>query len=188
MKYIAILISVLLLQSCSHYNTGSMVDDVYYSEIRIQKQGYVDLHDRYLTMKTRGTRWQNFDDDFNYWYLYPNTSLIGWWPNVGFGLGNVYYPSWRWWNYPYMSSFNYPIWRPQPYLTPVLPVKPSTINTNRPRQFNLNTYGNSTNTNSTISVPRNNSPVRQFNNGSGNSPSSSNMAIPRNSAPVRKFN
>jgi hypothetical protein len=75
--------AITVLSSCSSiYRSGSTPDDVYFSPGQERTgtasrerersygddDGYVDLSDRYLRMKSSGgRRWSSFDDDFSYW-------------------------------------------------------------------------------------------------------------------------
>lgn len=111
-------LAIVLLSSCtSMYKTGSTPDDVYFSpgqernatasEDRYRSygedDGYVDLSDRYLRMKSSGgNRWSAFDDDFSYWNnpSWNNPYLFNRWsrPGMGwnFGMGSM-------WGNPFMG-------------------------------------------------------------------------------------
>lgn len=200
---------IIFLSSCGVTNYWS--DDVYYSLPAQRENGYIDLHDRYLRMKSRDTRWSQFDDDFWYWnsprqnvilpysiydpyfgynrFRNPFVPQIGWIPPYTTFWYNPYSNLWRYntiYNYnPYVLS------NPKPVIMP--------RQQPQPRTFNLSTYGSSRTSNTYIQP--NSAPVRVFNNTTTtNSRTSVNIpqtrtnsipaqASPRPStnAPVRKF-
>ena len=68
MKNIILIFLCIFFESCSIQNITT--DDVYYSSnVKIVNTRYIDLNDRYLYMKTRGAKWNNFDEDFSYWNI-----------------------------------------------------------------------------------------------------------------------
>ena len=104
--------TALTLASCSTvYKSGQTPDDVYYSpgventgnvysdRNGDNEDGYVDLNDRYLRMKSSSRRWSSFDDDFMYWnnpmwnnqFMFNswNRPMGGMWgsPWMGMGMG-----------------------------------------------------------------------------------------------------
>ena len=102
--------TVLTLGSCSTvYKSGQTPDDVYYSpgveqsgyansdRNAVSDDGYVDLDDRYLRMKSSSRRrWSSFDDDFMYWNnpMWNNQFMFNSWnrPMGGF------------WNSPFLGG------------------------------------------------------------------------------------
>ena len=201
MKKIIYLITLLFFTSCSIYNQSYMSDDLYYSMPRTYTQtNYVDLHDRYLTMKTRNLRWNSFDNDYWYW-----NSI-----NLPYLMNNQYYPM-----YPSLWGFNNRIdynrnnlfnnWGiiniyQSNYLNTYQRQQNTKLN-NTPRQVNLQTYNLQSNTNQLFkgiqkTAPSVNyktptsSPVRQFNSQPSNSVQktvSPAPSISNKNAPVRKF-
>jgi hypothetical protein len=153
------------------YKSGQTPDDVYFSPgversgyARTQEQaddedGYVDMNDRYLRMKSSGSRWSTFDDDFAYWnnptwnsqvsfnsFYTPYGWSTGW--GVGIGYGNFYGSPWGWnmgvgWGTGWYSPWYNPFW-PGYYGCPVVIVSPKPVYgnplANGPRTYNLNTY------------------------------------------------
>jgi hypothetical protein len=152
------------------YKSGQTPDDVYYSpgienagnvqndREQTEEDGYVDVSDRYLRMKSSSRRWSAFDDDFAYWnnptwnsQMMFNSwnapyygSGFGW--SVGFGnywgspwYGPAYRASWGMWYNPFCPVY---------YGQPVVIVNPKPIYTNPrangPRTYNLNTYNPNT--------------------------------------------
>lgn len=106
-------LALSVLTSCSSmYKSGSTPDDLYYSpgqeragtasQDRYRSDGndddgYVDLNDRYLRMKSSGgRRWSAFDDDFSYWNnpYWNNPYLFNRWSRPGFswnmGMGSMW--------------------------------------------------------------------------------------------------
>lgn len=164
--------AALTLGSCSTvYKSGQTPDDVYYSpgventgnvysdRSGDNEDGYVDLNDRYLRMKSSSRRWSSFDDDFMYWnnpmwnnqFMFNNWNrpMGGMWgspwmsmgPNFGF---NPFFG-----NGMFMGGFD-PFWgnpfNPFFFGTPVViindPLKPISTNprANGPRTYNLGSY------------------------------------------------
>lgn len=101
-------IALTVMTSCSSmYKSGSTPDDLYFSpgqeragaasEDRNRTygnddDGYVDLNDRYLRMKSSGgRRWSTFDDDFSYWnnpYWNSPMAFNGWSrPGMSWNMG-----------------------------------------------------------------------------------------------------
>lgn len=205
-----ILALIILLSSCVTTNYWS--DDVYYSLPVQRENGYIDLHDRYLRMKSRDNRWSQFDDDFWYWNS-PRHNLVLPYsiydPYFGYNqfrspfvpqIGLIPYTSF-WYN-PYSnfwrsnSLYNY---NPYVFKNPkplIIPRQQS-----QPRTFNLSTYGSSRNTSTSILSNTNSAPVRIFNNttttnsrSSVNIPQTRSNSVPvqtspkpSTNAPVRKF-
>ena len=124
-------LSAAVLLSCSAYReSASTPDDLYYSPGRdVPEQGYVDLSERYLRMRSSSPRWRSFDSDFYYWNFAPGVFVSPWrspwlmgspWPmwgtpwvdvwdlqwadpwrwHGGFGLGSVYGPTTPWLGFP----------------------------------------------------------------------------------------
>jgi hypothetical protein len=111
------------------YKSGQTPDDVYFSpgveqsgyartnDRADEEDGYVDMNDRYLRMKTNSRRWSAFDDDFAYWNnpMWNNQMAFNSWNrpwgwnsgwNVGVGFGNAWGNPWMWnnpwaWNSPW---------------------------------------------------------------------------------------
>jgi hypothetical protein len=102
--------TALTLASCSTvYKSGQTPDDVYYSpgventgnvysdRNGGNEDGYVDLNDRYLRMKSSSRRWSSFDDDFMYWnnpmwnnqFMFNtwNRPMGGMWGSPWMGMG-----------------------------------------------------------------------------------------------------
>ena len=202
-RFLLFAISATVFSSCSTlYKSGQTPDDVYFSPGAEQsgyvnndrnneyEDGYVDLDDRYLRMKSSSRRWSSFDDDFMYWnnpswnnqFMFNswNRPSMGW--NLGFGSmwgGSMY--GMNSFNNPFYSPFNSPFHNPYSggfgsmygnpfspfyYGTPVVIINnPKPISTNPrangPRTYNLGTYGSS---NNSYTDPRNG---RTFSSGSG---------------------
>jgi hypothetical protein len=192
-----ILIVLVFLSSCSV--TNYWPDDLYYSVPPQRQQGYIDLHDRYLRMKTRDSRWSQFDEDYFYWNgIRPNGFFIPSWqiqPAIPFSY--QYY--WRFNPYLYNGIwYNPSIYTRQIYNTPIYRnnYNPYTFSSPkspklepRTRSFNLNTYNNQTRGYSNNTQPT--TPVRRFE--SNTTPNTSvprvnTPSVPRSTnAPVRKF-
>jgi hypothetical protein len=163
------------------YKSGQTPDDVYFSpgveqsgyarteERADEEDGYVDVNDRYLRMKSSSRRWSAFDDDFAYWNNPSWNSQMsfnawnspwGWnsgW-NVGIGFGNTWANPWMWnspwgwnngwgmnagWGWGRPGLWNNPFC-PSFYGNPVVIVNPKPIysnpRANGPRTYNLNGY------------------------------------------------
>lgn len=208
MKKLFYLISILLLNSCTVYNEAYTGDDLYFSVPRTYNQsGYVDLHDRYLTMKSRNSRWNTFDDDFWYWnsmnsrtiimpFYQPYTQLYSWRLNNNWNYNQF---DWRFNNWNYMSYQPYRFGTFQSYNNIYQPnytrKEVRSYNSpkhNAPRQFNLNSYNSSPsrtdnqtslqNNSRSFAPQNNNSPVRTM-----PSQSAAPVRISNGNAPVRKF-
>lgn len=170
-----------ILLSCNVYKNGQTVDDVYFSPALQLNQltnhqdgnGYLDLSDRYLRMKSSNRRWFLFDEDFIYWNNSP-------WNNQFFF--NPWYRERVFFDFgynPYFNSFS-PIY----YNTAK---RPSNY---RPRTINLNNYSNN-NTGGGSKIYTNtpsyrSSPLRTFETISNNKPNNSTNTS-TNTAPVRTF-
>lgn len=177
---LALLLILFSISSCNIQFSGYMSDDLYYSVPLSNNNQYIDLHDRYLYMKTRGNRWQSFDDDFNYWNIRPGFVV----PNYNRWY-NIYDPflSTRIPAYPFFGqNFNYSIinynqtiynnrQRTSDFKVFTNPNQ-NNFQRNEPRKFNLNTFNNSSNLNT---------------NRTNNSTNPNTTTQTRNSAPVRKF-
>jgi hypothetical protein len=116
-------IGATVLGSCSTmYKSGPTPDDVYFSPAPAEtgyvsnesydrndrrgdyEDGYVDMSDRYLRMKSYSRRrWSAFDDDFMYWNnpMWNNSFMFNSWRNPGFGWSGGFGP--MAWGNPYMG-------------------------------------------------------------------------------------
>jgi hypothetical protein len=165
--------SALALGSCgTMYKSGQTPDDVYYSpgiedagyvrteENRQEEEdGYVDVSDRYLRMKSSSQRWSAFDDDFAYWnnptwnsQMMFNSWRMPYYPYYGsgfswsIGVGNYWGNPW------YGAGFGWNSWYnpfcPVYYGQPVVIINPKPVyanpRANGPRTYNLNTYNPNT--------------------------------------------
>ena len=154
--------TVAAFSSCSTlYKSGQTPDDVYYSPgaersgyVDQERDGYVDLDDRYLRMKSSSRRWSAFDDDFMYWNNpgWNSQFMFNSWgrPMLGFGYGSM-------WGNPFFGGFNpyygFNAFHGNPYSpfyygSPVVIINkpvPTNPRANGPRTFNLNTYRANTN-------------------------------------------
>jgi hypothetical protein len=199
-RILTLSLALLALSSCSTmYKSGQTPDDVYFSPGAERSgyvdndrnggydDGYVDLNDRYLRMKSSGRRWSTFDDDFMYWnnpswnnqFMFNawNRPVFGWgmgsmgmgsmWGNPYFGMGSMFmHDPFFGFNSFYGSPFS-----PFYYGTPVVIINnpkpmPSNPRANGPRTFNLNTY---TPSGSNYTDPRTGKNVYMSNPGNGNS-------------------
>jgi hypothetical protein len=127
-------IGATVLGSCSTmYKSGPTPDDVYFSPAPVEtgyvgresydrnvgrgdyEDGYVDMSDRYLRMKSSSRRrWSAFDDDFMYWNnpMWNNSYMFNSWRRPGIGWSGGFGPM-AWGNpymgyNPFMSPFNNP--------------------------------------------------------------------------------
>ena len=170
-RLLLLAVSALALGSCTTmYKSGQTPDDVYYSpgvqptkfaenhQDQNDEDGYVDVNDRYLRMKSSSQRWSAFDDDFAYWnnptwntQVMFNAWSTPWGWNSGWGMGIGYGSPWGWnmsvgwgtgWYYPWGWNPWYNPFCPGYYGNPVVIVKPVPYNpiANGPRTYNLNTY------------------------------------------------
>jgi hypothetical protein len=192
------------------YKSGQTPDDVYFSPGAERSgyvdndrnggydDGYVDLDDRYLRMKSSSRRWSTFDDDFMYWNnpSWNNQFMFNAWnrPGISWGMGNFGMGS-MWGNpffgmgsmYPFNPHMGFNTFYGNPfspfyYGTPVVIINnpkpmPTNPRANGPRTFNLNTYNPSgsgytdprTGKNVYTTNPRNgNSGIRVFSNSGSN--------------------
>ena len=132
-------IGATVLGSCSTmYKSGPTPDDVYFSPAAPEsgyvsrenyeryddrggsyEDGYVDMSDRYLRMKSSSRRrWSAFDDDFMYWNnpYWNNSMMFNRWSRPGMGLSYGFGPM-SWGNpfmgyNPYMNPFMSPFGNP----------------------------------------------------------------------------
>jgi hypothetical protein len=170
-RLLLLAISALAFGSCTTmYKSGQTPDDVYYSpgieetgyanndQNQNDDDGYVDVNDRYLRMKSSSQRWSAFDDDFAYWnnpgwnsQVMFNSFYSPWGWSTGWGVGVGYGSPWGWsmnvgwgtgWYYPWGWNSWYNPFCPGYYGNPVVIVKPVPYNprANGPRTYNLNTY------------------------------------------------
>lgn len=133
-RIILMAIGATLLGSCSTmYKSGPTPDDVYFSPAAPEsgyvsrdnydrydrggsyEDGYVDMSDRYLRMKSSSRRrWSAFDDDFMYWNnpYWNNSFMFNSWSRPGMGFSSGFGPM-AWGNpfigyNPYLNPFNSP--------------------------------------------------------------------------------
>ncbi len=165
-RLILVVLFASIMMGCNTaYRSGQTPDDVYFSP-SMNTGGYmvieeenrynadrVPMDDRYLRMKTFGSRrWSMFDDDFAYWNnpYWNNRSYFDFNRNPGFGFSG-----------PGLSGFGYtgfgfqplgfspyggafwrnpfsPVYYGQPLI--VFNSKPTVQRNNAPRVYNLNTY------------------------------------------------
>ncbi len=131
-------IGATVLGSCSTmYKSGPTPDDVYFSPAAPEsgyvsrenydrynngdsyEDGYVDMSDRYLRMKSSSRRrWSTFDDDFMYWNnpYWNNSFMFNSWSRPGMGFSYGFGPM-SWGNpfmgyNPYMNPFMSPFGNP----------------------------------------------------------------------------
>ena len=157
MKKLLFIIFAFIFSSCSIYNVGYTPDDLYFSIPTNNSTSYVDLHDRYLSMKVYGTRWNRFDDDFYYWNNRPMLPYY-------YSVSPVYIPTYiiRDKNTKYQNNNGYRQFNLNTYDNS----KPNTpmIKSNTPaiRQFNLNTYDKNKVNTPTTPIPNKSAPIRKF--------------------------
>lgn len=153
-SFLPLLSLTLLVASCTTaYKTGQTPDDVYFSPeqpqeeyVRVEKkedrqyrstpqyreEDYYSYDDRYLRMKVRNrNRWTYLDNDF-----YSYNPYAYQWYNNGFYYSNPW-NSYSYWNYYY-----------NPYSPQIIVVNPKSPLVSRPRTFNLRTFTNTPNTQS----------------------------------------
>lgn len=164
---------LIFLSSCSVSSYWS--DDVYFSLPSQRENGYIDLHDRYLRMKSRDSRWSQFDDDFWYWNTPRQNVIIPSWryslydPYFGYNrFSNPFFPQIGWTPYPsiWYNPYNWRnnIYNYNPYVfTNTKPVVAPKLKP-QPRTFNLNTYGSNRSSNYIQQSNTKSAPVRVFNN------------------------
>lgn len=164
MKNIILFLITLFFISCNVSNFVYTLDDVYYSTPSFKERmnnNYVDLNDRYLYMKSRGNRWQTFDNDFYYWN-FQNNRFNNWPSNYSYSPHT--FNTWNYTQYSHWRNTNLFILNPNRNNTIVIK------NNNRifqsgPRQFNLSTYNNN---NSNVITPTkkpttsSSAPIRKF--------------------------
>jgi hypothetical protein len=130
-------IGATVLGSCSTmYKSGPTPDDVYFSPAAPEsgyvsrenydryddrggsyEDGYVDMSDRYLRMKSSSRRrWSAFDDDFMYWNnpYWNNSMMFNRWSRPGMGLSYGFGP--MSWGNPFMGYNPYM----NPYMNPFM--------------------------------------------------------------------
>jgi hypothetical protein len=147
-RIILIVLLTSIMMGCNTaYRSGQTPDDVYFSPsmnsggyvVVDDERGYnadrVPMNERYLRMKTFGSRrWNLFDDDYTYWNnpYWNNNVYFNSFPNFGYGYG--------------FSPFGNTLWRnpfsPVYYGQPVIVFnsRPLVQRNNAPRVYNLNTY------------------------------------------------
>lgn len=189
MKNFVLLLFVVMFTSCTVQEY--MTDDLYFSAPRSYNQSnYIDLHDRYLTMKSRNSRWNTFDDDWWYWNSLNSRFSSNWWqptldvyPRYIWGTS---FTNWNYRNYPFISNYTpvnnwgvINIYQPN-YSKPTVSNKH-----NAPRQFNLQTYGSN---NRNFSSERNQTQSMFERTQSTRTINSVNQRVTTNGhVPVRKF-
>lgn len=192
MKHLIIfLISILFFSSCRISNVVYTSDDVYYSSPLIRKAtvgNYIDLNDRYLSMKSRGNRWQTFDNDFYYWNIPSNR--LNWNPfffdrfsfyDPLFLNSNLAFTPWYSVPYPYWRNSNLFSFNPYNVVVAKPNIKTYPSNT---RTFNNGRYMD---VNRTFqSTPRQYN-LRTFDNNPKGVATPYNKPATSNSAPIRKF-
>ena len=131
-RILLMVIGATVLGSCSTmYKSGPTPDDVYFSPAAPEsgyvsrenydrndrggeyEDGYVDMSDRYLRMKSSSRRrWSTFDDDFMYWNnpYWNNSMMFNSWSRPGMGLSYGFGP--MSWGNPFMSY--------NPYMNPFM--------------------------------------------------------------------
>lgn len=167
MKNLCLFLIMIFFVSCNVSNFIYTSDDVYFSSSNIKTtDNYVDLNDRYLYMKSRGNRWQTFDNDFYYWNL-PNNRFNNWYPNP------YTFNSWNYTPYFYWRNRNLFYYNPYGNINNTINIKhnnrtyypPTKVLQDGPRQFNLRTFDNNSGTVSPTKKPTTSSsaPIRKFN-------------------------
>jgi hypothetical protein len=123
-RILLMVIGAKVLGSCSTmYKSGPTPDDVYFSPAAPESgyvsrennnsynrggdydDGYVDMSDRYLRMKSSSRRrWSTFDDDFMYWNnpMWNNSFMFNRWSRPGMGLSYGFGP--MSWGNPFMMG------------------------------------------------------------------------------------
>jgi hypothetical protein len=209
-KLIYIIISILFFSSCKVSNVYYTTDDVYFSSPAPRKQptNYIDLNDRYLTMKSRSNRWGSFDDDFFYWnfpgsysnrFFMPYTFNNMFWYNDLFLFNRFNFMD-PFWSPFYMSPFGYGLgnvydWRfnnIRPFYQTWNPYRQNNWNPNNNKYtynnqhtrpiIRSNNYYNFNNMNNNSNYNRHNSP-RQFNLGTYDNRSNNSLNQINNTTP-----
>ncbi len=156
---LAVSLASIMMGCSTAYRSGQTPDDVYFSPVREESEyvsaerndGYraseVPMEDRYLRMKSqRRSRWNTFDDDFEYWNNphWNNRSYFDFYTSPGmFGANNMYYGNqFMFGNGVYGNPFS-PVFYGQPVII-VNNVRPSAPRGNAPRTYNLSNYRPST--------------------------------------------